>query len=176
MRQGKNWFSVFFYAILIFCIFYLNFRKCIINTFSIDYHLWKASPRSTLSLARARRRRISITAGWAAEGSEACGSKNDGKIVLALDFVACQSKKRANILNICTVCLCSPSLNDNRDNRDNFFCVMNFSNSLEKLVAQSLNNILSLLSLLSFKTTQRSGLWRLNCCLKGSWKLCERNR
>ena len=22
------------------------FRKCIINTFSIDYHLWKASPRS----------------------------------------------------------------------------------------------------------------------------------
>ena len=67
------WFSVFFY---------LNFRKCIIKTFSIDYHLWKASPRSTLSLARARRRRISITAGWAAEGSEACGSKNDGKIVL----------------------------------------------------------------------------------------------
>ena len=48
-------------------------------------------------------------------------------------------------------------LNDNRDNRDNFFCVMNFSNSLEKLVAQGLNNILSLLSLLSFKTTQRSG-------------------
>ena len=31
---------------------------------------------------RRRRRRISITAGWAAEGSEACGSKNDGKIVL----------------------------------------------------------------------------------------------
>ena len=38
-------------------IFLLIFRKCIINTFSIDYHLWKASPRSTLSLARARRGR-----------------------------------------------------------------------------------------------------------------------
>ena len=60
----------FFYATgqkLIFCFllchtdflyfFYLNFRKCIIKTFSIDYHLWKASPRSTLSLARARRPR-----------------------------------------------------------------------------------------------------------------------
>ena len=31
---------------------------------------------------RRRRRRISITAGLAAEGSEACGSKDDGKIVL----------------------------------------------------------------------------------------------
>ena len=49
-------------------------------------YLKQATPRSTLSLAKARRRRrrrrISITAGWAAEGSEACGSKNDGKIVL----------------------------------------------------------------------------------------------
>ena len=35
-----------------------------------------------ISSERRRRRRISITAGWAAEGSEACGSKNDGKIVL----------------------------------------------------------------------------------------------
>ena len=32
-----------------------------------------------------------------AEGGEACGSTNDDKIVLALDFVACLSKKRANI-------------------------------------------------------------------------------
>ena len=23
-----------------------KFRKCIINTFSIDYHLWKASPKA----------------------------------------------------------------------------------------------------------------------------------
>ena len=29
--------------------------------------------------------------------------------VVALDFVACQSKKRANIGNICLACLCSPS-------------------------------------------------------------------
>ena len=53
----------------------LNFRKCIINTFSIDYHLWKASPRSTLS------QRMMVRS----------------------------SSKRANKLNICTVCLCSPS-------------------------------------------------------------------
>ena len=35
-----------------------------------------------ISSKRRRRRRITITAGWAAEGSEACGSKNDSKIVL----------------------------------------------------------------------------------------------
>ena len=35
-----------------------------------------------ISSKRRRRRRISITAGWAAEGSEACGHMNDGKIVL----------------------------------------------------------------------------------------------
>ena len=32
--------------------------------------------------------------------------------VVALDFVACQSKKRANIGNICLACLCSPSSDD----------------------------------------------------------------
>ena len=31
---------------LMFFIVLLNFRKCIINTFSIDYHLWKASPKA----------------------------------------------------------------------------------------------------------------------------------
>ena len=35
----------------------LNFCKCIINTISNDYHLKRASPRSTLLLARARRGR-----------------------------------------------------------------------------------------------------------------------
>ena len=40
-------------------------------------HLWYG-----ISSRRPRRGRISITAGWAAEGSEACGPKNDGKIVL----------------------------------------------------------------------------------------------
>ena len=37
---------------------------------------------TSISSKRRRRRRISITAGWAAEGSEACGPMNDGKIVL----------------------------------------------------------------------------------------------
>ena len=63
----------------------------------------------SISSRRPRRGRISITAGWAAEGCEACGPHGWGKTVLALDFVACQSKKRANILGIWTACLCSPS-------------------------------------------------------------------
>ena len=52
-----------------------------------------------ISSKRRRRRRISITAGWAAEGSEACGHMNDRK----------SSSKRANIRGIFTVYLCSPS-------------------------------------------------------------------
>ena len=42
----------------------LNFCKCIINTFSIDYHLWKASPRSTLSLAGASPKAANIHNRW----------------------------------------------------------------------------------------------------------------
>ena len=63
-------------------------------------NLKQASPRSTLSLARARRRRISITAGWAAEGSEACG-------LLTNNIKS--SSKRANIWRTFKACLCSPS-------------------------------------------------------------------
>ena len=48
-------------------------------------------------------------------------------------------------------------LNDNRDNRDNILfklCATNFSRLLEKFITQKKLSLLSLLSLLSFKTTQ----------------------
>ena len=46
------------------------------------HHLIQASPRSTLSLARARRRRISITAGEESEANETCGFKAKQQDVL----------------------------------------------------------------------------------------------
>ena len=49
---------------------------------------------------RRRRRRISITAGWAAKGSEACG-------LLTNNIKS--SSKRANIWRTFKACLCSPS-------------------------------------------------------------------
>ena len=58
---------------------------------------------------RRRRRRTSITAGEESEANVTCGFTAIEQNVLALDFVACQSKKRANIGNICKTCLCSPS-------------------------------------------------------------------
>ena len=72
-------------------------------------YLKRASPRSTLSLARARRRRISITAGEESEANVTCGFTARLHNVLALDFVACQSKKRANTSKLCKYSICSPS-------------------------------------------------------------------
>ena len=44
--------SFFLFPPFSFLLFYLlNFRKCIINTFSIDYHLWKATKSSAATLA-----------------------------------------------------------------------------------------------------------------------------
>ena len=55
---------------------------------------------TSISSKRRQRRRISITAGWATEGGEACGLVDE----------AISSSKRANIWGLFRACLCSPSL------------------------------------------------------------------
>ena len=62
-----------------------------------------------ISSERRRRRRISITAGEESEANVTCGSNASLYDVLALDFVACQSKKRANTSKLFKYSLCSPS-------------------------------------------------------------------
>jgi len=66
-------------------------------------YLKRASPRSTLSLAKAkkrrRRRRISITAGEESEANVTCGYHGNKKT----------SSKRANISKLCKDYICSPS-------------------------------------------------------------------
>ena len=64
-------------------VFLRNFRKCIMYTFQTIITSGKRRRAQLCCLPeRPRRGRTSITAGWAAAGSEACGPMTDGKIVL----------------------------------------------------------------------------------------------